>query len=147
MPLPMTTSLAATTAGSTSTGQSSGSPTGVAPGRTRGPALLQITREPGQWLVRQVIDDPEADHDWAITAVIDLEASDATGEAAVAITDFGPVGGQLRPFRVSTADWSCPQPSKPVPEHREDRGVVIGPSHVSVGYRPPLGTPGGIVHR
>ncbi|SES43552.1 Helicase conserved C-terminal domain-containing protein [Pedococcus cremeus] len=57
----------------------------------RGPALLQITREPGQWLVRQVIDDPEGDHDWAITAVVDLEASGATGEAAVAITDFGPV--------------------------------------------------------
>ena len=31
----------------------------------RGPALLQITREPGRWLVRQVIDDPEGDHDWA----------------------------------------------------------------------------------
>jgi hypothetical protein len=57
----------------------------------RGPALLQVTREPGQWLVRQVIDDPEGDHDWAITAVVDLGASNETGEAAVTVTGFGPV--------------------------------------------------------
>jgi hypothetical protein len=65
---------------------------GIGP-EARGPALLQITKEPGQWLVRQVIDDPEGDHDWAITAVVDLEASDATGEAAVTVTGFGPTGG------------------------------------------------------
>ncbi|MDF2146437.1 RNA helicase [Knoellia sp. p5-6-4] len=59
----------------------------------RGPALLQVTREPGRWLVRQVIDDPEGDHDWAITAVVDLAASDEAGEAAVTVTGFGPVGG------------------------------------------------------
>jgi hypothetical protein len=59
-------------------------------GDARGPALLQVTREPGRWLVRQVIDDPEADHDWAITAVVDLAASDEAGEAVVAVTGFGP---------------------------------------------------------
>lgn len=58
----------------------------------RGPALLQVTREPGRWRVRQVVDDPEGDHDWGITAVVDLAASDATGEAAVTVTGFGPVG-------------------------------------------------------
>jgi hypothetical protein len=56
----------------------------------RGPALLQITREPSRWLVRQVIDDPEGDHDWAITAEVDLAASDEAGEAVVAVTDFAP---------------------------------------------------------
>ncbi|MDF2146433.1 DUF3516 domain-containing protein [Knoellia sp. p5-6-4] len=60
---------------------------------SRGPALLQVTREPGRWLVRQVIDDPEGDHDWAITAVVDLAASDEAGEAAVSVADLGPVGG------------------------------------------------------
>lgn len=54
----------------------------------RGPALLQITREPGRWLVRQVIDDPEGDHDWAITAEVDLAASDEAGEAVVSVTGF-----------------------------------------------------------
>ena len=54
----------------------------------RGPALLQITREPGRWLVRQVVDDPEGDHDWAITAEVDLAASDEAGEAVVSVTGF-----------------------------------------------------------
>ncbi len=57
----------------------------------RGPALVQITREPGRWLVRQVLDDPEGDHDWAITAVVDLAASDEAGEAVVTIADVAPL--------------------------------------------------------
>ena len=52
----------------------------------RGPQMLQLAKEPGRWLVRQVIDDPEGDHDWAITAVIDLTASDEAGEAVVTVT-------------------------------------------------------------
>jgi hypothetical protein len=56
----------------------------------RGPALLQVRREPGRWLVRQAIDDPEGDRDWAVSAVVDLAASDEVGEAVVAVTGFGP---------------------------------------------------------
>ena len=52
----------------------------------RGPAMLQIAKEPGRWLVRQVIDDPEGDHDWAITAAVDLVASDEAGEAVLTVT-------------------------------------------------------------
>jgi hypothetical protein len=37
-----------------------------------------------------VIDDPEGDHDWAITAVVDLAASDAAGEVVVSVTAFEP---------------------------------------------------------
>ena len=33
--------------------------------------------------------DPEEHHDWAITAEIDLAASDRQGEAVVAVTDVG----------------------------------------------------------
>ena len=40
--------------------------------------------------MRQVIDDPEGDHDWGITAEVDLAASDEAGEAVVAVTGFGP---------------------------------------------------------
>ena len=52
----------------------------------RGPQMLQIAKESGRWVVRQVIDDPEGDHDWAISAVIDLAASDEAGEAVVTVT-------------------------------------------------------------
>jgi len=39
--------------------------------------------------VRQIIDDPAGDHDWGITAEIDLAGSDASGAAAVRILEVG----------------------------------------------------------
>jgi hypothetical protein len=51
----------------------------------RGPALLMITEEPGRWVVRQVFDDPAGDHDWGISATVDLTASDEAGEAVVVV--------------------------------------------------------------
>ena len=50
--------------------------------RARGPGLVTITEEPERWLVRQVLDDPAGDRDWAITAEVDLAASDEEGVAA-----------------------------------------------------------------
>ena len=57
----------------------------------RGPALLMIDTDshPGIWRVRQILHDPEEHHDWAITADVDLAASDRRGEAVVAITSVG----------------------------------------------------------
>ena len=52
----------------------------------RGPALLIIDPQPGRWVVRQILDDPAGDHDWGITADVDLAASDAAGTAVVRIT-------------------------------------------------------------
>ena len=52
----------------------------------RGPQLIQITEEPERWLVRQVLDDPAGDRDWAITAEVDLTASDEQGTPVVWIT-------------------------------------------------------------
>ena len=57
----------------------------------RNPALLHVERTPTQWLVRQVFDDPEGDHDWGISASIDLAASDEAGEPVVAVTAVGPL--------------------------------------------------------
>jgi superfamily II RNA helicase len=57
----------------------------------RGPQLLQIEKEPERWLVRQVFDDPEGDHDWGITAEVDLLGSDESGTAAITVTDVGPL--------------------------------------------------------
>ena len=34
----------------------------------RGPQLISITEEPERWLVRQVLDDPAGDRDWAVLA-------------------------------------------------------------------------------
>ncbi|MBW3083879.1 hypothetical protein KEM60_00057 [Austwickia sp. TVS 96-490-7B] len=56
----------------------------------RGPALLRIDTdsEPGFWLVEQILDDPEGDHDWRIYAEVDLAASDEAGELVLRVTDL-----------------------------------------------------------
>ena len=51
----------------------------------RGPALLLVEQEADRWLVRQVFDDPAGDHDWGISAEVDLAESDELGRAAVHI--------------------------------------------------------------
>ena len=56
----------------------------------RGPALLMIEQEPDVWKVRQIFDDPAGDHDWGISAEVDLRASDEVGSAVVRVTDVGP---------------------------------------------------------
>jgi hypothetical protein len=53
----------------------------------RGPGLLIITEEPGRWKVRQIFEDPAGNHDWGISAEVDLAASDETGTAVVRVTD------------------------------------------------------------
>ena len=53
--------------------------------------MFQVEEQPGRWLVRQVVDDPEGDHDWGITAEVDLAASDELGEAVIHLTGFEPL--------------------------------------------------------
>ena len=52
----------------------------------RGPALLIIDERPDRWLVRQIFDDPQGDHDWGISAEVDLAASNEAGTAVVRVT-------------------------------------------------------------
>ncbi len=52
----------------------------------RGPHLLLIEERPGHLAIRQIFDDPAGDHDWGISAEVDLAASDAAGEAVVRVT-------------------------------------------------------------
>ncbi|MCI2420002.1 DUF3516 domain-containing protein [Saccharopolyspora sp. K220] len=52
----------------------------------RGPALLMITEEPERWLVRQIFADPAGDHDWGISAEVDLAESDEAATAVLRIT-------------------------------------------------------------
>ncbi|TWG08643.1 DEAD/DEAH box helicase [Saccharopolyspora dendranthemae] len=55
----------------------------------RGPQMLMITEESDRWLIRQIFADPAEDHDWGISAEVDLAASDEAGSAVVRITDVG----------------------------------------------------------
>jgi len=56
----------------------------------RGPAFLHLDVGPAVWTVRQVFEDPDGDHDWGISATVDLAASDEIGAAAVTVTAVGP---------------------------------------------------------
>jgi len=58
-------------------------------GDARGPAMLIIDEGRGAWTVRQIFDDPAGDHDWGISATVDLAASDEAGEAVIRLTDAG----------------------------------------------------------
>jgi superfamily II RNA helicase len=56
----------------------------------RSPALLIIDRtDPAVWRVRQIIEDPDGNHDFAIIGSVDLDASDAAGEPVVRVESFG----------------------------------------------------------
>lgn len=57
----------------------------------RGPKLLKIDEdaEHGLWRVRQTFADPNGDHDWGISAEVDLAASDEEGRAVVRLTSVG----------------------------------------------------------
>ncbi|EPD33867.1 hypothetical protein HMPREF9306_00283 [Propionimicrobium lymphophilum ACS-093-V-SCH5] len=55
----------------------------------RGPSLF-IVENPADrvWKVRQIIDDPEGNHDWQVSAEVDLDASDEAGELVLEISEF-----------------------------------------------------------
>jgi hypothetical protein len=55
----------------------------------RGPAMLIIEEGKAAWTVRQIFDDPAGDHDWGISATVDLAASDEEGAAVIHVTDVG----------------------------------------------------------
>ncbi|MGD0441806.1 MAG: DUF3516 domain-containing protein [Acidimicrobiales bacterium] len=48
----------------------------------RAATWFDLAEQPGSWLVRQVLDDPEGWHDTAIVAEVDLAASDQAGAPA-----------------------------------------------------------------
>ena len=58
-------------------------------GAARSSALVEIdesSASEGVWRVEQTIDDPAGDHDWGISAEIDLAESDEQGFAVVTVT-------------------------------------------------------------
>ncbi|MDO4243368.1 MAG: DUF3516 domain-containing protein [Actinomyces sp.] len=45
------------------------------------------------WLATQILEDPEGDHDWRLTALVDLAECDAAGRAVVHLLGVGPQEG------------------------------------------------------
>ncbi len=60
-------------------------------GSARAAGLVHVVEEGRTWHVRQVLDDPEGDHDWAITCDVDLDASDGAGAVVVRVVAVGPL--------------------------------------------------------
>ena len=58
--------------------------------QARGPGLFRVVEEDEHWVVAQILDDPDGDHDWRITAELDLAATDEAGELVLVTTGFGP---------------------------------------------------------
>jgi len=56
----------------------------------RSAAMLTVTEGASVWTVRQVFADPEGDHDWGITATVDLAESAELGVAVVKVLSVGP---------------------------------------------------------
>jgi superfamily II RNA helicase len=57
----------------------------------RSSAMLQIIEGPTEWLARQILSDPAGDHDWGITATVDLAESNEQGVAVLRIVAVGPL--------------------------------------------------------
>ena len=57
----------------------------------RSSAMLMIEQGPDVWTVRQIFADPAGDHDWGISAVVDLAESAEQGVAVVRVTAVGPL--------------------------------------------------------
>jgi hypothetical protein len=59
--------------------------------QARGPALFRVVEEDDDhWVVTQILEDPDGDRDWRITAELDLAATDEAGELVLVTTGFGP---------------------------------------------------------
>jgi superfamily II RNA helicase len=52
----------------------------------RGPKMLLVEKREAVWEVQQIVGDPDGDHDWRITATVDLAASDDEGELVMDVT-------------------------------------------------------------
>lgn len=51
----------------------------------RSAANLSIDRGEAEWQLRQIVDDPAGDRDWAVAAVLDVAASEEAGEPVIRV--------------------------------------------------------------
>ncbi|TBN57012.1 DUF3516 domain-containing protein [Glaciihabitans arcticus] len=59
----------------------------------RSSSMLTVDEGAFVWTVRQTFNDPAGDHDWGISATVDLAASAEAGVAVIAVTSVGTVTG------------------------------------------------------
>ena len=59
----------------------------------RGPQMLIVEKGERSWQVQQILGDPDGDHDWRITAIVDLAASDDEGQLVLDVTGLVRFGG------------------------------------------------------
>jgi hypothetical protein len=57
-------------------------------GDAHGPDLLRVDRTGRSWPVTQTLHDPAGHHDWVIEALVDVDASDRSGELVLATQAF-----------------------------------------------------------
>ncbi|MFH5823965.1 DEAD/DEAH box helicase [Georgenia sp. AZ-5] len=60
------------------------------PAALAGTTLADLASGSRVWLARQTFDDPDGDHDWGITALVDLDASDVADAVVLRVLDVGP---------------------------------------------------------
>ncbi len=86
------------------------------PGRARPAAVPGHPGARPAGRVRQVLDDPAGDHDWALTAEVDLAASDEEGVAVVRVLGPAAPGLTLPPGRApgQPTDRGCAPPQDTV---------------------------------
>jgi len=58
-------------------------------GDARSSAMIMVDEGATTWTVRQIFDDPVGDHDWGISATVDLAESNDAGQAVVRVTAIG----------------------------------------------------------
>ena len=58
-------------------------------GDARSSSMLIVEEGPTSWSVHQIFDDPAGDHDWGISATIDLAECNSAGLAVVRVTSVG----------------------------------------------------------
>jgi hypothetical protein len=58
-------------------------------GDARSSAMIILKEGTDEWSVRQIFDDPASDHDWGISATVDLAESAEAGVAVVRVTSVG----------------------------------------------------------
>ena len=53
--------------------------------------MLMVDEGSTRWTVRQIFDDPAGDHDWGISATVDLAESNEQGVAVLRVVAVGPL--------------------------------------------------------
>jgi hypothetical protein len=63
---------------------------GIGP-ESRSPSMTMVDKRGDVWSIRHVLDDPEGDRDWALSAELSLSASDEADALVMTMSGLGPM--------------------------------------------------------